>query len=1590
MSFKDFEKVFENYFKQNKDLLTEGIPLIPIAWGAIKFTAGLLLFEEGVDLTVNGYSQIAHLAGIGDGKYSPHWSDVGYDPEGSEGQSTDYKSLKVPGPGAKDWLLTQKFVSIANGAFGMSPIEYVAELNKYYTEPSPIQKRGTGLIFRDKWTKADVIKDKFYNMQGADSGKKSGIARSKKVWDYWIVGNKHPWIRFNYKDADINTGILSVDARGLAYSLIRMHMFGHLIGHKFLGNNFWKRDFVDGKQAPLTKQQQDSYNSYIFGASFGNHGIGLNKRFINSQLAMLNSIYPNGPSDIRKKGFANARGDQALVKFWGEDATGEPFYEAGDSGSYPWVQWYPDSEREEGWVGLVRVGGSKDPRDVDYDEKESSSGVWRIKEPDLHRNQGTFLPEIIPTSKRKTSRKQSGFDMNNYKEELELLFLGADRGAPDGYDSYTINNGKHDWKETIDRYWALVSKRLGGLPSNLDNLNDWGKMAKTNNGLPNGFSKIDTMINQVYGDASGGDKDCLRKWSRGEGTSPCNLIQYLSEIEDQVHKLECAYVLPDKDKRCPQKTVFDPVTSEVGPMETPLEDRKIAGKIIRDISVAKKKEMRNSTDLAGYVYRSLALWGGTPDDYGTSTFKRDYSRAKVPQSRMNLTRNPRRQTDPTNKLQKVSAAFRDRNESTQRRQSSRQISLEEVRSEIKQWYTSLFDKETLNLMIEIYKSIIKGNSDQTLNLSAGVKQELEAMKSKITPTINNENIEEVVKELKQVVDSKRQLKKSLQKIKQTVDGLLTPDMADPDDPEYLKSLVGEQKRISKSKKKSKNYPKPPKPLKDLGIGINNGLAIRIVKFKNFALMYRAKMDLSDSVRVEEIGFWDLKGQPVAYLWMGSIHFHTLDNGQFPEKAMQLEDSFKKSSAYTRALQMKLKMPKVHKDHEAELKAIKAKSDNIKPPFERADHEIENGASPVPFALVHRGKTPGFEAFPEVRPGRKFTYDYQVLSNKKLTIIMFTGKNPFSEKKNLLYSKATGKPIGFITRDNQAHIHSPMSGFPQIDKIGMQFIASLPTSPSKGKEADIRNQRPQIPAGDPKIPAPIAIPKDLPKVLPPPRLKKNDSLGPRKSVKSAPARATKSKKRRVIPPPPIAAAAKDLKKQAPDQKAADSKKIDKAAVAQPVTNFLTKDKSVAALKAALGASEQGYSKNQLKIIQKRLNRDYEIPPLSRIQGNLNKLGYFEGETKTFATERFANLEEQARGQIRIGDNKYGDETYEAIKKLQTALIARGFLKPIKDEGEYTNIDGLYGPNTHKAYKSAIKHSMFSTPQKIQRLEQEKKGQLIQNLNSLNQSPETELQKTWIAWMLGLLKGKKTAEKDTSSEKSVNAVGAPEGSKANNDAALKKSLQTIVTKAKAGKINLKKSPYKGSHEVDWPLWLKIQHMYGNLQLDTKNGVLKTPKPTRQYVELYFAQIEKRGESFKVEPRGALEGWKPSKDEIQTNLGFRVRKYTPPNSFSGLNVKELFIATAALDVPALKKVGKSPKGSSGRNLPIYDKSGKGVGWLIGGRKPVFRSPVPNTAEFIDPEVKKNIPVVEVSETSKNLKFEKIFEDYIRKNERKVKKCV
>ena len=402
----------------------------------------------------------------------------------------------------------------------------------------------------------------------------------------------------------------------------------------------------------------------------------------------------------------------------------------------------------------------------------------------------------------------------------------------------------------------------------------------------------------------------------------------------------------------------------------------------------------------------------------------------------------------------------------------------------------------------------------------------------------------------------------------------------------------------------KGYPKPPKGFTDLGLGFNNGIAIRVVQYKETALMYRAKANPADFRQT--VGLWNLKGQPVGYTYLSKVHFH----GDFPEDPIELENNFKMSPAYKKGV--KLKMPKVHKDHEAEVASQTGNAPrfNIKPPHPRAEHEVAAGASAEPFVLIHSGKSPGFEAFPKQRPNKKFTYDYQVLSNKELTVIRFTTKNFFSSKINVLYSKVNGAPIGFITDDNHVHIHSPMYGFPQVDKRGNKFIASLPVSDTQEK--------------------------------------------PKASEKP----------------------------QQDDQNTEEAEAIKRLqqAEAGKVLPFDNNNKTMARIQNRL-------LKNP-KLRKDKLN-------LAKIQGNL--INYFTEPQKrnTFKNSKTAKkyfeqlaaqtVQEQKIPNFQVlGDGNYGDETKEAIKNFQKDMIKKKYLPPLKSSKNrkgFSNIDGLYGPNTH---------------------------------------------------------------------------------------------------------------------------------------------------------------------------------------------------------------------------------------------------------------------------------------------------------------------
>ena len=647
----------------------------------------------------------------------------------------------------------------------------------------------------------------------------------------------------------------------------------------------------------------------------------------------------------------------------------------------------------------------------------------------------------------------------------------------------------------------------------------------------------------------------------------------------------------------------------------------------------------------------------------------------------------------------------------------------------------------------------------------------------------------------------------------------------------------------------KGYPKPPKGFTDLGLGFNNGIAIRVVQYKETALMYRAKANPGEGDVT--VGLWNLKGQPVGYVYLFSVHFHPLDGGGFPEDPIKLEKNFKMSPAYKKGA--KLKMPKVHKDHEAEKasQTDNAPRSDIKPPHPRAEHEVNQGASDEPFVLIHSGKTPEFEAFPKQRPNKKFTYDYQALSNKELTVIRFTTKNLFSSKTNILYSKDNGAPIGFITRNNQVHIHSPMNGFPQVDERGKRFIASLPVSDTEEKPE--ASEKPQQ---DTQVP-------------------------------EAPKKATEAPQ-------------DDQSTEA----AAATKRLEQAEAGKKLA-FDNNNKTMAR-------------------IQKRLLRDPKLRKdkltLAKIQGNL--INYFEPDPRTKETFKnsstakkyFQQLDSQTVQEQKIpsfqvlGDGDYGDETKEAIKAFQRDMIKKGFLDPLKSSKKrkgFSNIDGLYGPNTHNN----------------------------QYLNAMRQ---------------GKLRKKPVIDKK---EKKAPVIVKPETPQANK--LIKKAK--LADKKKGTKINCGEF-----RKISFERWMAIMVARGCIAYDREYGENYIPAELKAKCRLCTDKMRPKGTEktsqqnvtisknvFKVKGYKSIDKEKQfpifrvkeGGEKEPRALSFLVTAYRKVKSSNNPLAEDVIYVPTSLpgnvrdiELRALESItGK--KASTGRIMPIYNSKGQGIGWFYSG---------------------------------------------------------
>ena len=694
MKVKDLNPILKKYINENKKLLTEIAPLA-IGVAAVKLYSSLMLFDEAVDLTGVAVGQVlCDLGQEGACGYNPRTSDLFYNPDGPDKDSTDYVDLEFPPPGDWRWggdnsgeasanvnMLGKNFVSVASGALGISPAEYVKELNKHLCEPTPIQREGVGIIFRDHWTNADAIRYHFHDKFKTGEGRTRGEnLKARMVWNYWIRDNRHPWLRFNYHGGDLDTGRLSIDEKGLAYTIMRHQMFyilrGASIQKMFDGLNTLKNS-----EDPRDQEKYSSGLRKAFVRYSGGRNITLSKRYQDAVAAMANEEFPMGWISVSRKG-VRAPGSAEIFK--GRRAM------AAFKGKYPFLKWVPPADKPEGAdPKKVQLAGPL----VTIDEDEGE--YWDVKEDWEHERDGTRPFEVFPGADANVGGGRAEFAGKGIQKELDLLFKGADFRHPAGFDSIH-HDMKHDWKTTVDEYWKLVQKRLGKLPATLNNsmqsapsisatgserkAYSWTKLQGKRNSYT-GFANK-SLVEEVYG---GGDQECIERYNAGTG-APCNILSYLAVLEDNVSRIECKYRLGAEDRGCQEAypEIYPP--SHIKPArsnrsgdavpEEPIEPvpdpsdssephefidvsassgddtPKTAGRVARSVQSMQKKA---STHPLSYAFRAFVPFQGPGGAWlkhkrrlpSQDSEDLDYwylpSDKGVPPDKRNLTRNPRRQ-----------------------------------------------------------------------------------------------------------------------------------------------------------------------------------------------------------------------------------------------------------------------------------------------------------------------------------------------------------------------------------------------------------------------------------------------------------------------------------------------------------------------------------------------------------------------------------------------------------------------------------------------------------------------------------------------------------------------------------------------------------------------------------------------------------------------------------------------------------------------------------------------------------------------------------------------------------------------------------
>lgn len=286
-----------------------------------------------------------------------------------------------------------------------------------------------------------------------------------------------------------------------------------------------------------------------------------------------------------------------------------------------------------------------------------------------------------------------------------------------------------------------------------------------------------------------------------------------------------------------------------------------------------------------------------------------------------------------------------------------------------------------------------------------------------------------------------------------------------------------------------------------------------------------------------------------------------------------------------------------------------------------------------------------------------------------------------------------------------------------------------------------------------------------------------------------------------------------------------------------------------------------------------------------------------------------------------DRRYGPETYTAIVNFQTDMVKKGFLQKEKRAGQ-SSIDGLYGPLTNAAFKAAQAIGALlghKEPTNIEKI----KARITQ-LQNFIKGNKNQLQKNWAASVIAELKKKLPtngeAKAPTSDQKQILKLG--------QDKVRQKYIDGEISRGGA---------------MTWMRWHRIMTMAGCINLIPNKQQMTIAKDPEGYcvdLDRRLAGLKKgvkaaKGDGSKEEtPQPPVEetnrfkviskyNFKPVGKAYHTNRTYMVAYYKSEDGTG-------FFLPISLPSDSREIELRDDRGTiSGRNLPVYNKEGRGIGW-------------------------------------------------------------